>query len=205
MRSPGTRRAGWAVILAASFVVTSLAAAPAWADKLILFKNGKALRVKSIKVENGWMMAEMGKGGTVGFRSADVFRVDEATGEGGGEATPNVASTEGRGVTRDSGAPVRADDSEAEVSSAVQDRIEQRQQELQEKQAQEAAGQNPPGVVPGLRPLQPFNPAAAAGRRVRRSRNNPPTAVGSRAATGIREIQPREGVELPEEESGDDE
>ncbi len=198
------RHAGW-MLLAASFTVLSLASGNAWADKLIVFKNGKVMRAKDVKVENGWTMASLGKDGTVGVRSDDVASIEDASG-GGGEATPNVASTEGRGVAREGGGgPSRSDDSDAEVSGSIQDRIEQRQQELQEKQAQEAAEAPPAVVVPGLRPLQQFN-QPAAGRGFRRSRNiNAPPVPGSRAATGIQQIQQREDVQEVEEDGNDDE
>ncbi len=202
MRSLKAGRLARLILLAASFTVLPLAAGNAWADKLIIFKNGKVMRAKEVKVENGWTMASVGKDGTVGVRSADVARVEDASG-GGGDATPNVASTEGRGVAREGGGgPGRADDSEAEISSSIQDRIEQRQQELQEKQAQEAV-ETPTVAVPGLRPLQPFN-QPAAGRGFRRSRNNTPPVPGSRAVTGIQQIQQREDAQEIEEDGNDE-
>jgi hypothetical protein len=199
-----TRRSTRAATLAALLAAIPLLSTPAWADKLILFRNGKVLRAGSVKVENGWTLADLGKGNTLGVRSTEILRIEDAGSEAAGPAsTPNMAATDGRGVTRSGGGPSHADESEPEIQSSIQERIEQRQQQLEERRNQEAQSQA--GVVnPGLRPLTPFNqPAQSRGFRRSRFGTQAP-APGSRAATGDQQIQQREDAQELDEGSDDE-
>src|SRR6266850_6823898 len=80
-----------ALFLFALFV--AFAAPPALADKIILFKNGKSMRAKSVKEDKGWTRLEI-DGGSVGVQSIQISMIQEAAGttNGKADALPNQAS-----------------------------------------------------------------------------------------------------------------
>lgn len=178
-------------------LVVSLAAGPALADKLIVFKNGKVMRAKDVTPDGKWTYADLGKGATVGVRTSDIQSIEDSAGSSQKEEGYMMAATENRGVSRDSGGRAdRRGSSRRNRSSSVQERIEQRQRELEEqrkerrdqrdrrnKQSRDRSGAN------GLRPLQPFNQ-----RNVRNSggfrRSRMPGGFGQRVATDQRVVRP---------------
>lgn len=169
--------------LLAVMAVMALATAPALADKLIVFTNGKVLRAKEISSEGAWTLADLGKGATVGVRTADILRIEDAVGDDKASGY-NLASTENRGVSRSSGRANRRDRSSEDRAASVQERIEQRQQELEEKRNNARDRDRDSG----RNPRQPFN---NNNRGFRRSRL--PGAMGQRLATDQRVVKPSRG------------
>src|SRR5213593_4077548 len=84
------------LLLPALFV--AFLAPPAFADKVILFKNGKSIRAKSVKEDKGWTRLDL-DGGQVGVRTAQISTIQEAAANQAGkaEALPNQASGAGAG------------------------------------------------------------------------------------------------------------
>ena len=60
-----------AVAVLATTMVLAVATGPVLADKLIVFRNGKVMRAKSVSAEGAWTLVDLGKGATVGVRTAD--------------------------------------------------------------------------------------------------------------------------------------
>jgi len=121
-------------------------AGPALAEKLVVFKNGKSIRVRTLKEDKGWTRLEI-DGGVMAVRSFQVARVDEVTGGGGkSDIIPNQALVGGGGV----GAP-----SPAYAGARGADVPEPQPEESQQVENEEAQQPPQPGVsIPG-----------AAGRR----------------------------------------
>jgi len=80
----GRPRSASALALA---LLVSLAITPAFADKVILFKNGKSMKAKSFKEDKGWTRLEV-EGGVVGVRSFEIALVQEAVGAAAAKAEP---------------------------------------------------------------------------------------------------------------------
>lgn len=190
MRSPVSTRARWTIGAVAALSVVMLATVPALADKLIVFKNGKILHAEKVKVVNGWTIADMGKGNEVGVLSSEVASVEDAAGDSGKDKLPNIASTDNRGVDRGGGASFdRGGGDPSERAMSVQERIQQRQEELaarraeatdQAKENQNDESRNPAaGIIPGLRPLQQLNQGVNLNRN--RGFRRSPNALGQQA------------------------
>lgn len=65
-------------------------ASPLFADTLVLFKNGKAMRVKSVTKEGQWLKCEFEDKNFISVPAAGVLRVEEAAlGGTAGELRPN--------------------------------------------------------------------------------------------------------------------
>jgi hypothetical protein len=194
--------------LALSTLVVLMGSIPALAgDKLIVFKNGKVMRVSKVTADGAWTYADLGKGATVGVRTDAISRIEDAAGNSKDGGEYNRASTENRGVSRDTGGGAdRGGDRGRERSASVQERIEARQQELENKrlEAAEARGSNGNLNVNGLRPLQPFNNSnnAAGAAGFRRSRL--PGAGGKRLATDQRVVRPQDTINNAQDEGDDD-
>jgi len=75
-----------------SLIVLGALAAPgltggsAWADKLVLFKNGKALRVKAAVPDGKWLKCDFENGNFMSVPAAEVRKVEDAA-LGGKEGT----------------------------------------------------------------------------------------------------------------------
>lgn len=145
-------------------LVVTLAAGPALADKLVVFKNGKVLRAQGVTSEGQWTYADLGKGATVGVRTADILRIEESAGGGKKTEGYNMAATDNRGVSRSGGGRAdRRSSTDIDRSASVQERIEQRQRELeQQRESQQNADRgrsgNLRGAPAGMRQVtQPFN------------------------------------------------
>lgn len=86
----------WIGALAAILLLATVHAASA--DKLVIFKNGKILRVKGVDVGDLWTHLDLGKGAKMGVRTEHILGVEDSTGKGGNRASlPNQASVGGRG------------------------------------------------------------------------------------------------------------
>ena len=88
-----------AAIAGICLVAAAAAIVPASADKLIVFKNGKTIRARTVKEAKGWSRLEM-EGGVLGVRSTQILRVEEsaASTPGKAESFPNQASVGGGGA-----------------------------------------------------------------------------------------------------------
>ena len=65
-------------------------ASPLPADTLVLFKNGKAMRVKSVTKDGQWLKCEFEDKNFISVPASGVLRVEEAAlGGSGGELRPN--------------------------------------------------------------------------------------------------------------------
>jgi hypothetical protein len=85
-------RSRWVNALALIALV-ALTITPALADKVVLFKNGKSMKAKSVKEDKGWTRLEI-EGGVVGVRSFEISLVQDAVGAAAtkAEPLPNLAS-----------------------------------------------------------------------------------------------------------------
>jgi hypothetical protein len=85
-----------AVLLA---IVAFLAGSEVRAEKLVVFKNGKAIRVKTVSQERGWARLELEGGAVLGVRSSQISVVDDAGNSTVGklDAVQNQASVGGAG------------------------------------------------------------------------------------------------------------
>jgi len=86
-------------ILAAASAL-ALASSPSLADKMVLFKNGKVMRVESTESKNGWTTLKLSKDGAMGVRDDQILGIQEA-GEGkraADEPLPNQTSVGGGGA-----------------------------------------------------------------------------------------------------------
>ncbi|MBI3448084.1 MAG: hypothetical protein HY049_04065 [Acidobacteria bacterium] len=95
--SPSRRVAPFALLF---LLAGALAASPALADKLILFKNGKSMRAKTAKEDDkGWTRLEL-EGGLMGVKTSEIAAIQDAMGGSGArvEAPPNQASGGGGGA-----------------------------------------------------------------------------------------------------------
>ena len=80
-------------------IVLVFGSVPLLADTLVLFKNGKAMRVKSVTKEGKWLKCEFEDKNFISVPAAGVLRVEEAAlGGTAGELRPNqVAAGTGGG------------------------------------------------------------------------------------------------------------
>ena len=71
-------------------------------DKLVIFKHGKVLRVKSVDQEDGWSRLHLDGGAIVGVRTSMIRRIQNARGEEVGriDSDANRATVGGRGPYR---------------------------------------------------------------------------------------------------------
>ncbi len=92
------RRFAFAVL--ASLCALVLATPDAMADKLVIFKNGKAMRVKSATLENKWLKFDLDGENFIAVRASEVEAMEDvAGGSGEGSLTPNqVAAGSGGGA-----------------------------------------------------------------------------------------------------------
>jgi len=148
-RAPGRRRLVKALALVA-FVL--LAVSPVLADKLILFKNGKSMKAKSVKEDKGWTRLEL-EGGVVGVRSLEIALVQEAIGAAATKADPlpNQATGGGGAPGGYVGASYGGGEAPAEAPPAQEDYQPPPPQD--EVRGNPAARNNPnlPSNIPGLR------------------------------------------------------
>jgi hypothetical protein len=216
MSSRGSRIGTLAGRLAAVAMVLALAAGSAMADKLIIFKNGKVLRVKSVTEEQGWTLAEIGEGNTVGVRTTQIAMVQEAAGDSGKSAPlPNQASVDNRGVNRGGGANQSARRSEGDGGASQSTRRSagvggrnsarggRRADDLRKGAAQSRSTQRgranaAQSGATGLSSLQPLN-QQPQGRGFRNSRS-----TGNRRAPGTRILSPDDQEAADDEDDDDD-
>ena len=92
----------WILAFAATLLFSG---SPSLADKLVLFKNGKVMRVKSVEVKDGWTNLHVGAG-VMGVRDAQILAVEDAGDgkQGKDDPLPNQASV-GGGRGGSGGAP----------------------------------------------------------------------------------------------------
>jgi hypothetical protein len=96
--APGSARP--ATIIYSLALIFMMGALPALADKLVLFKNGKVMRVKSVDTKDGWTRMKIGKKNIMAVRSSYILAVEEAAAAGKnsvGSSLPNQATVGGRG------------------------------------------------------------------------------------------------------------
>ncbi len=92
------RRFAFAVLASLSALV--LATPDAMADKLVIFKNGKAMRVKSATLESKWLKFDLDGENFIAVRASEVEAMEDvAGGSSEGSLTPNqVADGSGGGA-----------------------------------------------------------------------------------------------------------
>lgn len=89
----------WARLAVLLAMIALLAGTDARAEKLVVFKNGKAIRVKTVSQERGWARLELDGGAVLGVRSSQISVVDDAGASSLGkiDAVQNQASVGGAG------------------------------------------------------------------------------------------------------------
>jgi hypothetical protein len=86
--APPYRRFAFALL--ASLCALALAAPDAMADKLVIFKNGKAMRVKSATLENKWLKFDLDGENFIAVKASEVQTMEDvAGGSSEGSLTPN--------------------------------------------------------------------------------------------------------------------
>ncbi len=107
LRRPKVRLRRALVGIGALAAVLLLAAVHAdAADKLVIFKNGKMLRVKGVEIRDQWAHLDLGKGATIGVPTEQILGVEDSTGKGDNKASlPNQASVSGGGSGPAAGGP----------------------------------------------------------------------------------------------------
>lgn len=152
------------VALAALFSVSS----PALADKLVVFRNGKAMRVKSATKDGKWLKCEFEDKNYISVPGSTVLAIEEAAlGASTGDLRPNqVAAGSGGGYVPgprggDAGPPPEAPLSDNQISDddpSIGVEEEQAYQRQKAMEAQAAAGRR--GMTRGI-PIAPGqNPGA---------------------------------------------
>lgn len=152
--------------------VLCLAPRPASADKLVVFKNGKAMKVKSVTMDGKWAKCEFEDKNFISVHSSTILNIeDAASGSNAGELRPNqVAAGVGGGFNPGPGG--FAGGAPPEVPPAQQEDQAQDQADMQAAIAEERAAReqsqqglgNPTGLgrrgtrvggQPGATPAQP--------------------------------------------------
>jgi len=161
-----------------------LMASPLLADSLVMFRNGKAMRVKSVIKDGDWLKCEFEDKNFISVPAAGVLKIEEAAlGSTAGELRANqVAAGTGGGYVpppRDAGVPNEPAEEESAPPPPDEDFL--RQQQLQQQQQLGVVGGRgslanrngragvpiPPGTNPGVQQgvpqgiqgLQPLNQA----------------------------------------------
>jgi hypothetical protein len=149
-------------LLAIGLVLAAGAAAgPAHADKLVVFKNGKALKAKSVTKDGIWLKCEFEGNNFISVKSASVESIEEAavgSNEGdlrfnkvaasSGSFAPNrppAYTDEGHQEAQAQAAQQQSQDEEAAMAAAVAEEAEAR------RQAGTAVGGNVNGLRAGQR------------------------------------------------------
>lgn len=158
-----------ALVLMSSF----LAADPAFAEKLVVFKNGKALRAKSVVEDGRWLKCEFEDGNFMSVPAGSVLRVAEAdlapgagasranqvaAGSGGGFVPPRAAFQPNDG----SGEANLEDQQAAGRAPGLENALAEEQAEMQQQGIRPGLNRAPPTpqnpLLPGsLTPLTPLN------------------------------------------------
>lgn len=161
------RRFGPMALLLA--VAVAAASGPAFADKLVVFKNGKTLRAKSVKEEKGWSRLELEGGSFVGVRASLVQGVEE-TSSGTttkSESLPNQASVGGGGGGGGGGYAPQPYQPQQEAAEAGDDFQQAPAEVSPPPQSSPGVAINPNSTGPRS---QPFG--AGRGNRFNQNRNN---------------------------------
>ncbi|HEY3176215.1 MAG TPA: hypothetical protein VGK94_10725 [Candidatus Polarisedimenticolia bacterium] len=163
--APGRGVAAFLIGMAALMSLSS----PALADKLVIFKNGKAMRVKSAVPNGKWLKCELDDKNFISVHESTILVIEEAAlgGSAGEHRTNQVATGTGGGYVPSAGggdvgpapdSPVADLETENEelVRDAVEDQTYQRQ-----KLMEAAAARRGNARGSGLRGQNLQNPAAA--------------------------------------------
>lgn len=173
---PARPSAATAFILAAA---AALAPSAVFADKLVVFKNGKSIRAKGIQKEaKGWTRLELDGGNSMGVRTSQILGVEEAgtAGPGKAESVPNQATTGGGGgyVPPPAAYSPRAEAQEPAAEGG--DDFQQAPQELEPPP--QPPQDRPPVAIPGARPFdQQLQQPQSRGFRRNRVGNVQPGAL----------------------------
>jgi hypothetical protein len=167
------------ITVVVAILFSAVASGPAWADKLVIFKNGKALRVKSAKQDGKWLKCEFEDKSFISVLNAGVLSVEESVaGSREGELKPNQVASGGGGFGPgarggDGGVPsevpAQGDSSQEDQEEAAR-AVAEEQAEIQRQNQANQAGQGDPRrgrigqnrsnpMLPGG--LQPLNPQPA--------------------------------------------
>ena len=95
----GGRTILWAVALVLA------CGSPVHADKLVVFHNGRTLRVENVRDEGQWLFLTLGKKSEMGVLTRLIASVDDIEGEAPAQL-PNVQSAAGGGTTANRGGTV---------------------------------------------------------------------------------------------------
>jgi len=164
-----------ALIVLGCVLAPGLSGGPAYADKLVLFKNGKVMRVKTTTQDAKWLKCDFDGGNYISVPLAAVLKVEEATigGKEGAVRANQVAEGVGTpytprppGTRLDAAAAALAGAQQQDGGNSPEDDLAQSlADEAAERQAQGAAVVGAPGRRLGGRlQVQPngFNQTGAA-------------------------------------------
>ena len=167
------------VALSATLVILCFAQSPASADQLVVFKNGKAMRVKSTVHDGKWLKCEFEDKSFLSILNSQVSSVEEATlasnnanlrvnqmvagSGGGGGFNPGPQGLGAGGLPPDVPAPA-ADDSaqeQADVANAIAEEEAARRASSQQPNAPFGSQSGPTGRRGSrfggtAQPFQPF-------------------------------------------------
>ena len=89
-----------AAFILAFFISAGLLPGPAHADKLVVFRNGKALLVKSVDEGDGWLKCEFEDGNFMSVPMKSVKNIQDSVLQPSRSVTANQVSEGGPGYTR---------------------------------------------------------------------------------------------------------
>jgi len=180
-----------ALVPALAILVAALAGGTAFADKVILFKNGKSMRAKTVKDDKGWSRLEI-DGGVIGVKSSEIALVQEASGGSPAkESLPNQAAGGGGGYGAGyvgGGGSVEPPPTPAEDYQPPQSPDEARGNPYR------GAPQGLPSNIPGLRNQMGGLPSGAGSRSRRFGGLNAGTGLSGRTNT----VTPTTGAPPPD-------
>jgi hypothetical protein len=159
-----------AIMLTITLSILCLTSGPASADKLVLFKNGKAMRVKTVTSDGQWLKCEFEDKNFLSVRASSVLGVEDAVlGSQTGELRPNqVAVGVGGGAFNPGPAGIGAGGPPPEVAQSADEA--QDQADLQAAIAEEQAARN---GQPQVQQGQQFGVNNGFGRRASRIGGQP--------------------------------
>jgi len=193
------RRSGKGIWILAASAALLLTGSPSLADKMVLFKNGKVMRVQDVESKEGWTTLKLGKDGAMGVRNDQILGVEEAgDGKSGkDDPLPNQASVGGRGGPGGGGG-VAANNYQPEPPPPP---------EIQESGEDDGQGVRPTRVIPGTRPIndQPRNRGFNRSRFGAGNNAAPNGLSGGRLNQLLQEKAVEQGSEAPIQGEEEDE
>ena len=173
------------IILSIIVSIFCLAPGPASADKLVVFKNGKAMKVKSITHDGKWLKCEFDDKNYLAVEATKVLNIEEvAVGSSAGELRPNQVVAGGVGGFSPGPGGIGAGGVPPETAPAP-DESAQEQADIQAAIAEEQAARQAQAQQQGLGVNNGAN--NGLGRRGTRIGGQP---VGQPNQNGLQPTQP---------------